>query len=194
MGRFRLRWIGPLVAVALTAGAATGLAQLSDNFTNPAAPVPGKGLVTYLSMTGTTGKFTGGVTQGSHAGDISVLALDFGLATPIDPSTGQPTGRAACNGIDFRKPTDRATPLLFSAAAAGQNITSATFDEYQGGAQGIQTLALEIKVTNAIITSVHHVDGTTTGAYDDVTLKPGQVTMTWKPGNIKAQFSCSPPA
>jgi type VI secretion system Hcp family effector len=190
MRRLRVRWIGQLVAVALVAGAATAVAQLSDNFTNPPAPVPGHGQTTYLTMKGAkTGTFTGGVTLRTHVGAIAVLALQGGLASPVSAS-GLPTGRAACTGIDFRKPTDRATPLLIAAAANDETITTATFSEYQTSPSGVESLTLQIKLTNAIITSVHHVDSTTTGPYDDVTLVPSVVSYLWKPTNTVAQYSC----
>lgn len=189
--RLRVRWMGQLVAVALVAGAATAVAQLSDNFTNPPAPVPGHGLTTFLTMTGQkTGAFTGGVTQKGHEGAIAVLALQGGLRVPVS-NTGVPSGRAACNGIDFRKPTDQATPLLFTAAADNETITSATFSEFQASANGTEALTLQIRLTNAHITSIHHVNSTTTGAYEDVTLAPTTVAYTWKPTGTASKYGCS---
>jgi type VI secretion system Hcp family effector len=189
-GRLRLGRIGQLVAVALVAGAATAVAQLSDNFTNPPAPVPGHGTTTYLTMTGSHGPFTGGVTAKGHAGAIAVLGLDGGITDTLS-STGQPVGRAACDGVNFRKPTDRATPLLIAAAGDGETITTATFNEYQPAGAGTETLALQINLTDSIITSMHHVDSTTTGAYDDVTLVPAKVTYTWKPTGTVATYTCA---
>jgi type VI secretion system secreted protein Hcp len=177
--------------VAITAGAATGIAQLSDNFTSPAAPVPGHGVLTYLSMKGAhTGAFTGGVTQAGHKGAIAVLGLDVELTVPTSQSTGLPSGKAVCKGLNFRKPTDRATPLLFAAAATGETITSAIFNEYQTSPAGKQMLTLQIRLTNAFISSLHHVNATTTGAYDDATLVPSAVTLTWKPTNTTSQYNC----
>jgi type VI secretion system Hcp family effector len=190
-GRPRVRWIGQLVAVALVVGAATAFAQLSDNFTNPPAPVPGHGTLTYLTMTGSvTGKFTGGVAQKGHEGAIAVLGLDAGLTVATDQNTGLPTGRAACDGVHFRKPTDRATPLLLHAAGTGENITSAYFNEYQTSPSGQAQIALQVKLTNARITSLHHVTATTTGAFDDLTLVPAVVRFTWKPSNTVSEFTC----
>jgi type VI secretion system secreted protein Hcp len=171
---------------------ATAVAQLSDNFTNPPAPVPGHGHVTYLTMTGArTGAFTGGVTLKGHAGAIEVLGLDGGLTDQIDSSTGQATGKTLCTGINFRKPTDRSTPQLFNAAATLETITTATFDEYQVTSTGALQVALQIKLTNAHVTSIHHVTATTTGAFDDVTLVPSTVRVTWKPANVFSQHNCT---
>ena len=190
MGRVRLRWAGPLAAVAIAAGAATGIAQLSDNFTNPPAPVPGHGSLTYLTMTGAhTGVFTGGVTQKAHVGAIAVLGLDAGL-TAATSSTGTPVGRVTCDGVNFRKPTDRATPPIFAAAADGETIKTAVFNEYEPSPNGTQHLALQIKLTNSFIVSAHHVTATTTGPYDDVKLVPASVKITWAPSATVSQFSC----
>ncbi|MFL5823304.1 MAG: type VI secretion system tube protein TssD [Solirubrobacteraceae bacterium] len=193
IGRVRLRWAGPLAAVAIVAGAATGIAQLSDNFTNPAAPVPGHGMLTYLTMTGShTGQFTGGVTQKGHEGTIAVLGLDTGVTVALGAgSGGAGSGRPVCDGVNFRKPTDRATPLIFAAAAVGETIIGATFNEYHTTPSGQDQLAFQIKLTNSHIASVHHVAATTTGAYDDIKLVPEAVKYTWKPTNTVTQWNCN---
>jgi type VI secretion system Hcp family effector len=193
MRRPRLRLAVPLAATSIVVGASAAFGALSDNFTNPTAPVPGHGAFAYLTMKGaTTGTFTGGVTVSGHAGEIEVLALDFGLTTPVDAATGQSSGPTACDGVSFRKPTDRSTPLLVSAETSGEAITSAVFDEVgSGGAAGIAQNVFTVTLTNATITSVHHVDATTTGAYEDVTLTaPETVTVTWNQGGITSTFNC----
>ncbi len=183
MGKLRVRWIGPLVAVAIVAGAATGLAQLSDNFTNPAAPVPGPAPASYLVTKNPA--ITGGATASGHKGQISVLGLDFGA-----------NYNSLCSGLDFRKPTDQATPTLFNAAMTNQTIGTATFTEYRaaGPVKGsAPEPTLQIIATNSTV-SIHHVDATTTGAYDDVTLTPNNVTIKWLAGpssqHTATHFQC----
>jgi type VI secretion system Hcp family effector len=123
-------------------------------------------------------------------GPLGVIGLDGGLTVATSSSTGLPTGRVSCDGINFRKPTDRSTPALFAAAARGETISNATFNEYQLFSSGVRTLALQTKLKNVFISSLHHVNATTTGAYDDVTPVPAVVTLTWKPTNKTSQVSC----
>jgi type VI protein secretion system component Hcp len=172
VGTFRFRWITPLVAVALVAGAATGIAQLSDNFNHGGAPLPKHGLMeTYLSMTGAnTGKFEGPATFFRESRTIPLVALD----TEYDSNDFSP----ACQDISFRKATDQTTPLLFASLNSGEEITSATFDEWRVGKQPMRTF--QISLTGGHITAVHHVWASTTGAYDEVTLRPtGNLTFTY---------------
>jgi type VI protein secretion system component Hcp len=175
----RFRWVGPLVAVALVAGAATGIAQLSDNFTSHSAPLPLHGpMSTYLVMTGAdTGQFDGGSTWTPEKGAIALIGLD------TEYTSGD--FAAGCQDISFRKPTDGTTPLLFNSLNNDESITNATFTEWKGGptsggggGKGPQRV-FQIKVAGGHITSVHHVWATTTGAYEDVTVRPtGDITYT----------------
>jgi type VI secretion system Hcp family effector len=179
----------PLAATALVVGASAAFGALNDNFSKPGAPVPGNGPVAFLTMRGaTSGAFTGAVTEPRHHGAIEVLALDFGLSHPIAPSTGLAIGHSICAGVSFRKPTDRTTPRLFAAAATNEVITRAVFDEAGRGPGSANALTIEL--TNATVTSVHHVDATTTGRYEDVTLAPQKITFIWEPGGVTAEHDC----
>jgi type VI protein secretion system component Hcp len=182
MGRSRLRLVGLLAAVAIVAGAATAFGDLTSDFSSPAAPVPGgTGSRIYLQMTGSlTGKFTGGVKVRGYTGAIDVLALDF---------SSTPTGQAPCNPIEFREPTDQQTPPILASTFRNETIT-AVFNEVH---VTTKTTDLMFKVTasNAKITSIHHVDSTTTGAYEDVTLTPTKVAVEWVPTKHITQYLCS---
>lgn len=171
--RLRLRWVGPLVAVAIVAGAATGFAQLGNDFTNPSSPVPGTAPDTQLTMTWHTVRNTYHLT-------MNAIALDTGVTNQAPP----------CQDLEFRKPTDQTTPELFDLAATNQTFSSAVFTEYRGSGSKV-TKAFMITLTNATIVSIHHVDATTTGAYDEVTLQPNQVTVKWAPSTAAPYtYSC----
>lgn len=186
----RLRLTVSLAAIAFVVGASAAFGALNNNFTKPGAPVPGHGPVAFLTMRGaTSGAFIGGVTEPHHQGAIAVLALDFGLSHPTQPSTGLALGHSVCTGVNFRKPTDRTTPRLFAAAATNEVITRAVFDEV-GPAPGGNANSLTIELTNATVTSAHHVDATTSGRYEDVTLAPQRITFTWEPGAVTAEHDC----
>ena len=185
MGKTRFRWVGLLVSVAIVAGAATAFGDLTSDFSPTAAPVPGgTGSYIYLQMTGTTAsQFTGPVQVSGYRGAIDVLALDL---------TSTPTGTSPCNGIEFRKPTDQTTPALFLAQRTNEAIKSAVFDEVHSLTKG-SVVMLRATASNLTITSIHHVDSTTTGAYEDVTLTPAKVAVEWVPTKHITQYLCSPP-
>jgi hypothetical protein len=174
VGNIRFRWIGPLVAVALVAGAATGIAQLSDNFSNRAAPTPPHGLMSaFLSMTGgDTGHFDGPSTFKGEPRSIPLIAID----TEFNSSDFS----AGCQDISFRKAVDQTTPLLFNSLNSDETITSATFTEWKAGEHPSRIFQITLSGGSAgHLISVHHVWATTTGPYDDVTLRPtGNITFT----------------
>ncbi len=184
MGKMRFRWVGLLVSVAIVAGAATAFGDLGSDFSSPAAPVPGtkSSPEIYLQMTGSSGKFQGGVGVAGYAGDIQVLALDL-------PST--PTGQAPCSSIEFRKVTDQSTPALFLAERQNETVTSAVFNEVNYATRGPR-LVLKVTAFNATISSIHHVDSTTTGAYDDVTLTPTKMSIEWVASKHAVLYTCNP--
>jgi type VI secretion system secreted protein Hcp len=187
-----LGWSVPLAAIAIVVGAAAAFGALGESYTPPPAPVPGKGLATFLAMKGQkTGSFIGGATQKGREGQIQVIALDFGLKSPRDPASGLPTGKTICEGVNFRKPTDQSTPLLLNALSTNENITSAVFNEFRPSTQGSEQQFFTVELTNSSLAVLHAVTATTTGAYDDVTLIPQQVKVTWKPGGIVATYDCT---
>jgi type VI secretion system secreted protein Hcp len=185
-------WSVPLAAIAIVVGAAAAFGALGDSYTPPTAPVPGKGLSTFLAMKGQkTGIFNGGTTQKGREGQIQVIALDFGLKSPHDPVSGLPTGKTVCEAVNFRKPTDQSTPLLLNAISTNENITSAVFNEFRTTTQGSEQQFFTVELTNSSLAAVHAVTATTTGAYDDVTLIPQRVKVTWKPGGVIATYDCT---
>lgn len=176
----RLRWVLLLCAVALVVGASAAFGALSDTFSKPPPPLPAHRAVAQLMMTGqSTGNFAGS----GPSRTIDVVALDFELMRQNDSHTGLPTLPPVCGRVNFRKPTDQSTPLLFLAADRGENITRAIFREN----------GLEIMLTNAVIASVHHVAAGTTGQYEDVALAPERITTTWTATGITTTQDCSRP-
>jgi type VI protein secretion system component Hcp len=185
MGKRHFRWVGLLVSVAIVAGAATAYGDLSGDFSSPPAPVPGGSHQDiYLQLVGATpGTFKGGVTTKGYEGDIQVLALDL-------PSTGN--GQSPCSSIEFRKPTDASTPSLFLSQRENETISRATFMEARTTSGRPPYVVLKITATNATLTSVHHVDSTTTGPYEDVTLAPTKMSIEYVPTKHTVLYTCNP--
>ncbi len=172
-----LRWTLLLAFVAVILGGPAAYGALRDEFSPPAAPLPGHAAIAELTMTGQrTGNFIGGGPSGA----INVVGLSFGLSQSVNASNGLLSGKSACSGIDFRKPTDASTPALFAAQATNENITSARFRER----------GLTITLPNAAIASIRHVVAGTTGAYEDVTLFAHQIEVTWDATGHTAVHRC----
>lgn len=172
-----LRWTLLLAFVGAILGGPAAYGALRDEFAPPAAPLPGHAAIAELTMTGQrTGNFTGGGPRGA----INVVGLSFGLSQSLNASNGLLSGKSACSGIDFRKPTDPSTPALFASQATNETITSARFRER----------GLTITLTHSVLASVRHVAAGTTGAYEDVALFPHEIEVTWDATGHTAVHRC----
>jgi type VI protein secretion system component Hcp len=174
-----LRWTLMLAFVAVILGGPAAFGALRGEFAPPAAPLPGHGAVAELTMTGkVTGNFRGAGVNGA----INVVGLSFELSAVTDAHSHLRTGRSVCDGVDFRKPTDAATPALFGSLSKNETITRAVFREH----------ALTITLIDAVLHSVRHVVAGTTGAYEDVTLLPSEIEFTWTATGQTAVHRCVP--
>jgi type VI protein secretion system component Hcp len=172
-----LRWTLLPAVVGVVLGAPAAYGALREEFAPPAAPLPGHGAIAELTMTGrVTGNFRGGGPNEA----INVVGLSFGLSQAVSPHVGVLSGKTACSGVDFRKPTDASTPALFASLATNEIITSARFRER----------GLTITLTDAALASVRHVIGATTGSYEDVTLFPRDIEVTWDATGRSALHRC----
>jgi type VI protein secretion system component Hcp len=172
-----LRWTLLVAVVGLILGGPAAYGALRDEFAPPAAPLPGHAAIAELAM---TGKVSGSFRGGGPNGAINVVGFSFGLSQSLAAHTGFLNGRAACSGVDFRKPTDAATPALFASLATNEVIAHATFRER----------GLTITLTDAGLASVRHVVAGTTGAYEDVTLFPREIAFTWEATGHTAVHRC----
>lgn len=59
-----------------------------------------------------------------------------------------------------------------------------------GGATIPGLTVLAVDLTNASVSSIRHIGATTAGAYDDVALKPQQITVTWTASDITSRRNC----
>lgn len=172
-----LRWTLLLAFVGVILGGPAAYGALRDEFAPPAAPLPGHAAIAELTMIGrATGNFTGGGPNGA----VNVVGLSFGLSRSQDVESGLLGSKALCSGVEFRKPTDAATPALFASLARNEVIARATFRER----------GLTITLTDAALTSVRHVVAGTTGAYEDVTLFAHQIEFTWDATGHTAVHRC----
>lgn len=189
----RLRWVVPIAGVITLVGVASAFGALGESYTPPASPLPQMAESSFARVTGAaTGLIQGGVTEQGHVGDMRVLALDLGASRPFDPHSGFADGHFMCRGVNFRKPVDRASPLLFRAAASSENLRTVVFTESVRTTAGPAS-PYTVELRNATIASFHEVNAATTGAYDDIELRAAEITLTWGPGGISATVGCDRP-
>lgn len=173
-----LRWTLLPAVVGVVLGAPAAYGALRDEFAAPAPPLPGHtAVIGELTMTGKVqGRFRGGAANGA----INVLGTSLGLSQSVDTHHGFLTGKTVCSGVEFRKPTDSATPALFASLATNETITTARFSER----------GLTITLTDAVLSSVRHVVAGSTGAYEDVTFVPRGIEITWDANGHSASHQC----
>jgi type VI secretion system secreted protein Hcp len=154
----------------------------------------------YLSIKSQkTGDIKGDVTQKGHEGWNSVLAMEYGLATPADPASGMATGRRLHQGISFTLRWSKATPLLVGAASSNENLSEVHFQRWipQTGPTNIGTEvnADTIDLVNAHITSLKIVDQKDDDGKLDtvviVTMSYQKLTITHQEGGVTAEDSWS---
>ena len=178
MRALHLRWILPLAAIAIVAGASVTFGAFRDNFTKPVPPLPGHGAVAHLTL---TGRHQGEIKGGGANGAINVVGLDFLLKRGFDARTQLPIGKALCRGVSFRKPTDSSTPALFEAFSRNEVISQAVFREN----------GLTITLTNAAVASVHHLAAAQSGHFEDVVLAPNRIEFAWDATGETTVHECS---
>ncbi len=75
----------------------------------------------YVAFKGTKqGQIKGETTNAGRKGKWSdIVSFHFGVETPVDQSTGQPTGKRQHGPLKITKETGNATPVFFEPLTAG---------------------------------------------------------------------------
>ena len=116
-----MKRFGMFVLLALVAVVAAGCMGSSDRSTRQAAigssaPVAGQASIEWVSATGSQKPF-------------AVQSWDWGVETPTTISSatgGAGVGKASFNEFRIQKNIDNVSPVLYKAAATGQNIATLT--------------------------------------------------------------------
>ena len=104
------------------------------------------------------GFFKGGVTGKAHEGYSHCSLVDDQIDVPRDPATGLATGRPVHKPLLLDLALDAAAPQLYNALLVSIEFWSTT-------TTGVARLAYQIKLTNAVLTSVRTVQpGSTASA------------------------------
>jgi type VI secretion system secreted protein Hcp len=113
-----------------------------------------EGKTFYIQVEGQKqGKFKG--ESNSHTGWIEGKFFSYQLNSPIDSSSGNPTGKRHHSPLIIVKPLGGASPLFFSACATNENLKSVILEFTQIDSTGNEKTAYRIRLTNAHVASIH---------------------------------------
>ena len=111
------------------------------------------------------GFFKGGVTGKAHEGYSHCSLVDDQIDVPRDPATGLATGRPVHKPLLLDLALDAAAPQLYNALLDDEVLTDGSIEFWSTTTTGVARLAYQIKLTNAVLTSVRTVQpGSTASA------------------------------
>jgi type VI secretion system secreted protein Hcp len=148
----------------------------------------------YLTIKGAKqGEIKGSVTQKGREGKIMVIAVSHDVMSPRDAATGLPAGKRVHTPFIITKQLDRSSPLLYSALAAHENLTTWELQFWAPGPSGVEKQDYTITLTNASITSIKfrmdnnkHPDTASLAEYEDIGFVYQRIEWVWTDGAISA--------
>ena len=102
----------------------------------------------------TSGEIAGSVTVKGRENAVEIIDIDHDMHIPTDLHTGQPSGKRVHSPFKVRAAVDKATPLLYRAAATGENLPEVQFKFYMINQLGKEVHFYNILLTGARCTAV----------------------------------------
>ena len=149
----------------------------------------------FLTLKGNRqGNIPGSVTQKGKEGQIQVVAYDWSITSPIDPATGQATGKIQVQPLKIVKPVDKSTPKLLTALVQGEVLNTFTLNFWRAPSTGAQQIYYTVKLVSAKIVSIHQISldnrvSPHIPLSEEVTFVAQSVQEIWVDGNIVSQTS-----
>jgi type VI secretion system secreted protein Hcp len=113
---------------------------------------------------------------------------------PVDPLTGQASGRRRHNPITFTKRIDKGSPKIHQALCTGETLTEVRFEFYRVDPMGGQEKYHTIKLTQAVIVNVRQwfpitADHTKSNYshLETVSMTYRKIEWTWVKGGVTSQ-------
>lgn len=136
----------------------------------------------------TQGDFDGGCTEAGLEGSIKVFGFSHNIISPRDAATGLPTGKRQHKPLVIVKELDQATPLLYNALVANENLNTVKLEwrHYNPDSQHVE-LYFTIELDSAAIISIQDYSaGTMHHPMETVSFVYQRITWTWNDGGITA--------
>lgn len=176
--------MNPEVLSRLT-GSVTGSTQGSDLATSGITPIE-----FYVKVEGTKlGWIKGESKIKTHPDWIRGYAYESGITSPRDPATGQATGKRVHEPLTFLKQVDRSSPLLAQALATNEALNAVQFQFVRADpATGVSFVFYEVRLTNAMVSSLHVGDtlGTSGAVHETVAFTYQTIDWTYRPAPTAA--------
>jgi len=147
----------------------------------------GGGGSTFLKLDGIKGEATDKV----HKEDIAISSFSIGATSQRGSGGGGGAGKVSFSSFTITKHIDKASPLLFRAAATGQHIKDATVF-FAKAKRGRVTDYLEYKMTNVFVSSIQ--DGSSRGSgqpIEQISFNFAKIEETFLGSNGKPSQSIS---
>ena len=154
----------------------------------------------YLKLKGQkSGVVKGSVTQKGREGKIMVISAHHELVSPVDPASGQVTGKHMHKPFVIAKEIDKSSPVLYNMLVSNENITEWELQcwtpSLKGGAgAGAETQHYTVKLTNARITDIgfrmpnnKNPELVKYAEYEEVAFIYEKIEWIWNDGGITAQ-------
>lgn len=120
-----------------------------------------------------------------HKEKIEIHSFSWGVTNSSNVGTGSGggTGKASFTDFSFHKQADKASPLLFASAAAGDHIKKAVFTARKAGGKAGQIDYLVITLTDVMVSSYQMggQSGDSSIPLDAVSLRATDIKVDYKP-------------
>lgn len=154
--------------------------------------VEGSGAI-HISLTGQNqGVIEGSCTVAGKEGTSVVVEFEHDLYIPLDPLSGQPTGRRVHQPLRVVKFMDKATPKLFQALCTGEHLTEVMLKWYRIDPTGNEEHYFTTRLEDAVIVAIKP-SGCPLEHMEDVSFTYHRIVWTWEPDGIEYQDDFSAP-
>lgn len=150
----------------------------------------------YLTLTGKKqGAIKGGVAANGREGSIALIAVGYGVSIPLDPASGQSTGKREHKPVVVSKAVDEASPQLLQALVTNETLTDVKIDFWRPSPESVAPY-FSIALTNAIVTDVtlNGSAGQEPREIEQVQFVYQQISWTWVASGASARDDWNVPA
>jgi type VI secretion system secreted protein Hcp len=145
----------------------------------------------YMTVKGQKqGVFKGGGARRDKT-NIPLVAYEWQVESPRDPTSGLPTGKRTHDPVVIVKEIDAASPLFLTALTQSENLTEVQIDFLSTAADGQETVDFRVTLTNATVVSLRDsVDTADAGGppvdtrrLERIAFTFQKIEETWLPGS-----------
>ena len=154
---------------------------------NPRLTTPASAVQIRVVVEGTRqGKFKPDSPVMPSKDQSRVLKFSYGVVSPRDVSTGQPSGKRQHKPIVITKEPGAASPQFFTALVTNELLKSVAIHFIRGTSTGVEELQQIITLTNATVSDFRQYVGDDGRWLEDVAFAFQQIQIENKPGKTMA--------